>query len=65
VFEIEPLPKESRWRSEAWGTEGRSQVLLSPHMGYVEEEAMGQWYEEQAEILERWHEGEELLHVLA
>ncbi|PMD14985.1 hypothetical protein NA56DRAFT_664312 [Hyaloscypha hepaticicola] len=65
VFEIEPLPKESKWRSEAWGTEGRSKVLLSPHMGYVEEDAMGQWYEEQAEILESWHKGEELLHVLA
>jgi lactate dehydrogenase-like 2-hydroxyacid dehydrogenase len=65
VFEIEPLPKESRWRSEAWGTEGRSKVLLSPHMGYVEEEAMANWYEEQAEILERWYKGEELLHVLA
>jgi phosphoglycerate dehydrogenase-like enzyme len=65
VFEIEPLPKESRWRSEKWGTEGRSKVLLSPHMGYVEEETLGQWYEEQAEIVERWHKGEELLHVLA
>ncbi len=65
VFEIEPLPKESKWRSERWGTEGRSKVLLSPHMGYVEKEAMRQWYEEQAEIVERWHKGEELLHVLA
>jgi hypothetical protein len=34
-------------------------------MGYVEEETMGLWYEEQVEILERWHKGESLLHVLA
>jgi lactate dehydrogenase-like 2-hydroxyacid dehydrogenase len=65
VFEIEPLPKESRWRSDKWGKQGTSKVLLSPHMGYVEEETMGLWYEEQVEILERWHKGESLLHVLA
>jgi lactate dehydrogenase-like 2-hydroxyacid dehydrogenase len=65
VFEIEPLPKDSRWRSKKWGTEGRSKVLLSPHMGYVESETMGAWYEEQVEIVERWHEGKELLNVLA
>ena len=65
VFEIEPLPKESRWRTTGWGKEGRSKVLLSPHMGYVEEEVMGMWYEEQVEIVERWYKGEELLNVLA
>jgi phosphoglycerate dehydrogenase-like enzyme len=64
VFDIEPLPKESKWRTVGWGKEGRSKVLLSPHMGYVEERTMGNWYEEQAEIVERWHKGEELLNVL-
>jgi lactate dehydrogenase-like 2-hydroxyacid dehydrogenase len=65
VFALEPLPKASRWRSDKWGTEGRSKVLLSPHMGYVESETMGAWYEEQVEIVERWYEGKELLNVLA
>lgn len=65
VFDLEPLPKDSRWRTQKWGTEGRAQVLLSPHMGYVEEESIGNWYDEQAEITRRWHKGEELLHVLA
>jgi len=65
VFEIEPLPKESRWRTIGWGKEGRSKVLLSPHMGYVEEDMMGKWYEDQVEIVERWYKGEELLNVLA
>lgn len=41
VFEIEPLPADSKWRTVKWGEEGRGKVLLSPHMGYVEEETMG------------------------
>ncbi|CZR54851.1 probable glyoxylate reductase [Phialocephala subalpina] len=65
VFDIEPLPKESRWRTVAWGKEGRSKVLLSPHMGYVEEELIRKLYDDQAEIVERWHKGEGLLNVLA
>ncbi|KAE9368229.1 D-isomer-specific 2-hydroxyacid dehydrogenase-like protein [Stipitochalara longipes BDJ] len=65
VFEIEPLPKESRWRSEKWGTEGTSKVLLSPHMGYVDGETMAAWFDEQVEIVQRWHSGQELLNVLA
>jgi phosphoglycerate dehydrogenase-like enzyme len=65
VFDIEPLPNDSRWRTQKWGTEGRSHVLLSPHMGYVEEGIIGRWYVEQAEITRRWHKGEELMHVMA
>lgn len=65
VFDLEPLPKDSRWRTTKWGEEGRSQVLLSPHMGYVEEDIMGAWYDDQVEIVRRWEKGEELLHVLA
>jgi len=64
VFDSEPLEKESRWRSKEWGTEGRGQLLVTPHMGYVEEEVMTNWYDEQVEILERWLKGEELLNVL-
>ena len=65
VFDLEPLPKDSPWRDSKWGTEGRSRVLLSPHMGYVETETMNNWYAEQVEIIERWHKGQPLLHVLA
>jgi len=65
VFDLEPLPKESQWRDSKWGTEGRSHVLLSPHMGYVEHETMNNWYAEQVEIIEKWHKGEPLLNVLA
>jgi len=65
VFDTEPLEESSRWRSGKWGTEGRAFVLLSPHMGYVEEEIMHAWYEEQVENVERWVNGEELRCVLA
>jgi lactate dehydrogenase-like 2-hydroxyacid dehydrogenase len=64
VFESEPLEKESEWRNKKWGTEGRGQLLVTPHMGYVEEEVMTNWYAEQVEILERWLKGEPLLNVL-
>jgi len=65
VFDLEPLPKDSKWRTTKWGEDGRAHVLLSPHMGYVEEQVMGNWYDEQVEIIERWHKGQELLNVLA
>jgi lactate dehydrogenase-like 2-hydroxyacid dehydrogenase len=65
VFDVEPLAKDSQWRDSKWGTGGRSHVLLSPHMGYVEEETMNNWYDEQVEIIEKWHKGEPLLNVLA
>ncbi|OCL13967.1 glycerate dehydrogenase [Glonium stellatum] len=64
VFEIEPLPLNSLWRSEEWGKAGKSSVLLTPHMGYVEEGVLNTWYEETAENLERWLEGKDLLHRL-
>jgi phosphoglycerate dehydrogenase-like enzyme len=64
VFDIEPLPQESPWRSQKWGTEGRSRVITTPHMGYVEEDLINNWYEEQAENLERWLDGRELLNRL-
>jgi lactate dehydrogenase-like 2-hydroxyacid dehydrogenase len=64
VFDLEPLPQESEWRTTKWGVDGRSHVLLSPHMGYVEEEVMNNWYEENVENIERWHAGNELLYSL-
>ncbi|RAQ42149.1 D-isomer specific 2-hydroxyacid dehydrogenase family protein [Aspergillus flavus] len=59
VFEPEPLPKDSPWRTTAWGQDGRSEVVLSPHMGYGDEQIHG-WYDEVASNLERWLNGEEL-----
>ncbi|ORY03498.1 hypothetical protein BCR34DRAFT_70561 [Clohesyomyces aquaticus] len=64
VFDIEPLPANSPWRSEKWDVGGKSRVLLTPHMGYVEEGTLTTWYEETAENLERFIEGDELLHAI-
>jgi lactate dehydrogenase-like 2-hydroxyacid dehydrogenase len=60
VFELEPLPLDSRWRTTKWGQDGRSGVLLTPHMGYVEESTLDAWYDQQVENLQRWKNGEEL-----
>lgn len=65
VFDLEPLPKESPWRSQDWGKNGTSRVLLTPHMGYVEEGSIGAWYEQQAANVERWAAQEPLEEVLA
>ncbi|KAJ4250223.1 hypothetical protein NW762_012038 [Fusarium torreyae] len=64
VFEMEPLPADSPWRSQGWGKGNESRVLVTPHMGYVEEGIMNGWYAEQAENVERWLEGQEILHRL-
>ncbi|XP_014551148.1 hypothetical protein COCVIDRAFT_113645 [Bipolaris victoriae FI3] len=64
VFDIEPLPVDSPWRNEDWDRKGKSRVLLTPHMGYVEEGTLAVWYEETAENLERLIDGSELLHRL-
>ncbi|KAJ5847184.1 hypothetical protein N7455_011141 [Penicillium solitum] len=64
VFDPEPLPLDSPWRTTPWGHDGRSEVLLSPHMGYGEEELLRGWYRETAENLERWLNGQELLRKL-
>ena len=60
VFEIEPLPTDSRWRTTAWGVDGRSQVLLTPHTGYVEGDTLVGWYEHQVQNIQRWEKGEPL-----
>ncbi|KAF4959419.1 hypothetical protein FSARC_10744 [Fusarium sarcochroum] len=64
VFEEEPLPADSPWRSQDWGKGNKSHVLVTPHMGYVEEGIMNGWYAEQAENVERWLDGREILHRL-
>ncbi|KAF2403708.1 glycerate dehydrogenase [Trichodelitschia bisporula] len=65
VFDIEPLPLDSPWRTTEWGSNGTSRVLLSPHMGYVEEETINNWYAEAAENVERWLDGKKVLNILA
>ncbi|KAI9817210.1 MAG: hypothetical protein M1827_001323 [Pycnora praestabilis] len=64
VFDVEPLPKDSEWRTTEWGVDGRADVILSPHMGYVEEEVMHAWYEETAVNVDRWMKGEKLLNYI-
>jgi lactate dehydrogenase-like 2-hydroxyacid dehydrogenase len=64
VFDLEPLPAHSPWRTEDWDVKGKSRLLLTPHMGYVEEGTMQIWYEETAENLARIIDGKELLHVI-
>ncbi|KAK5121068.1 hypothetical protein LTR85_005552 [Meristemomyces frigidus] len=63
VFWEEPLPKDSPWRStNSWA---KSEVVLSPHMGYANEGTMNRWYQEQAENVERWMNGEEVLNLMS
>jgi lactate dehydrogenase-like 2-hydroxyacid dehydrogenase len=66
VFDIEPLPLSSPWRrANYWGQNGRSRLLTTPHMGYVDEGLMNTWYAETAENVERWLQGQHVLHRLA
>ncbi|KAL9111708.1 MAG: hypothetical protein Q9227_003983 [Pyrenula ochraceoflavens] len=65
VFDTEPLERNSEWRTTQWGKDGRSQVLLSPHMGYVEEGNMNAWYNETVENVERWLDGKELHTIIS
>ncbi|KAM3505715.1 hypothetical protein MY11210_007855 [Beauveria gryllotalpidicola] len=65
VFDIEPLPVSSPWRrANYWGRDGRSALLTTAHMGYVDEGLMNTWYAETAENVERWIGGQEILHRL-
>jgi phosphoglycerate dehydrogenase-like enzyme len=64
VFNIEPLPADSEWRDSSWGTEGKSQVLITPHIAYVEESVMNEFYEQQVEELDRWSRGETLKSIM-
>ncbi|KAI5859634.1 D-isomer-specific 2-hydroxyacid dehydrogenase-like protein [Durotheca rogersii] len=65
VFEIEPLPRDSEWVTTRWGEQGRSRVVLSPHMGYVEGDTIASWYETHVENILRWEKGEALEAVFA
>ncbi|OAA47908.1 D-isomer specific 2-hydroxyacid dehydrogenase [Metarhizium rileyi] len=60
VFDLEPLPKDSEWRKSDWGTNGKSQLLVTPHVAYVEESSISGFYEQQVDDLVRWWTGKEL-----
>lgn len=60
VFDKEPLPVDSEWRTTKWGEDGRSEVLLSPHMGYGQEATISNWYALTAANLEHWLNGQEV-----
>jgi lactate dehydrogenase-like 2-hydroxyacid dehydrogenase len=60
VFDLEPLAKDSKWRTTKWGEDGRADVLLSPHMGYGETQSVTNWYKDNAENLKRWLDGAEV-----
>ncbi|KAF5964861.1 2-hydroxyacid dehydrogenase [Fusarium bulbicola] len=64
VFNIEPLPADSEWRDSSWGTKGKSRVLLTPHIAYVEEGVMNEFYEHQVAELDRWSKGEALNNTM-
>jgi phosphoglycerate dehydrogenase-like enzyme len=60
VYNVEPLGEDSEWTTTTWGQDERSEVLLSPHMGYVEEGVTHRWYEDTVKTLEKWLDGQEL-----
>ncbi|KAJ7725596.1 glycerate dehydrogenase [Mycena olivaceomarginata] len=65
TFDVEPLLPDSPWRrADYWGKDGRSRVLTTPHMGYVDEDLMNTWYAETAENVDRWLADRDLLHRL-
>ncbi|EXA31555.1 hypothetical protein BFJ63_vAg16630 [Fusarium oxysporum f. sp. narcissi] len=64
VFNLEPLPADSEWRDSSWGTKGKSQVLVTPHIAYVEEGVMNEFYEQQVAELDRWSRGEALKNTM-
>ena len=57
VFWEEPLSEESVWRKA--GEWAKSEVVLSPHMGYANKGTMERWYQEQGEEVRRYMAGEE------
>ena len=60
VFDIEPLPVNSKWRTTKWGQNGSSEVVLTPHSGYSYESILESMWDKTRENLERLGNGEEL-----
>ena len=64
VFDVEPLPSESRWRTTPWGEGGRSEVIMTPHTGYSFETSLEAMWEVTRSNLERLAEGQELQYQI-
>lgn len=64
VFDLEPLPSDSEWRRPDWGTNGKSQVLVTPHVAYVEERSINGFYEQQVDDLVAWSAGKPLKRTM-
>ncbi|WWC60177.1 uncharacterized protein I303_102742 [Kwoniella dejecticola CBS 10117] len=64
VFDVEPLPANSRWRTTKWGEDGRSQVVMTPHTGYSYEDSLEAMWQGTRENLIRIAEGKELKWVI-
>jgi phosphoglycerate dehydrogenase-like enzyme len=60
-----PLPADSEWRSQEWGKNGTSRVLLTPHTGDVEDDTLTSWYEQTVDNVGKWLNGEEVVRRLA
>lgn len=60
VFDIEPLPLDSPWRTTKWGEQGRSQVVVTPHSGYAFEGTMRGMWEGTVQNLGRYLRGEDV-----
>ena len=65
VFTTEPLPVDSEWRTTRWGEGGAGHAVLSPHMGYSEEDVIHTWYGESADNLARWLDGQQPANLLS
>lgn len=59
VFDVEPLPDDSPFRksaAESW----KSRLVITPHMGYVEDDIMNTWYQETAANVDNYLAGNEV-----
>ncbi|ORX36214.1 D-isomer specific 2-hydroxyacid dehydrogenase [Kockovaella imperatae] len=64
VYDLEPLPLGSRWRTTKWGEAGRSQVVLTPHSGYSYEPTITHMWKETRSNLERLSRGEAIVNLM-
>ena len=63
VYDVEPLPVDSPWRTTNWGEGGRSQVVLTPHSGYSYEGMLNDMWDNTRKNLDHLSRGEELDHM--
>lgn len=61
VFDTEPLPPDSRWRTTEWGVDGRATVVLTPHTGYAFDDMLRWMWARTADNVARIVAGQEPL----